>query len=87
MLTGDRLTEFQTRYWRRQACVFRNAVDISAYPIGINDVCELALSELVESRMINPDYELFFGPFERDIALPRWRLEYPLRRSKQPTGR
>ena len=65
MLTGDRLTEFQTHYWRRQACVFRNAVDISAYPIGIKDVCELALSELVESRMINPDYELFLGPFER----------------------
>jgi 50S ribosomal protein L16 3-hydroxylase len=64
MLQGERLTDFQARYWRKQACVFRNAIDFSAYPIAINDVCQLTLSELVESRMINANHELFLGPFE-----------------------
>jgi 50S ribosomal protein L16 3-hydroxylase len=64
MLLGERLTEFQKNYWRKQARVFRNAIDISAYPLAINDVCQLTLSELVESRMINSNHELFLGPFE-----------------------
>jgi 50S ribosomal protein L16 3-hydroxylase len=65
MLQGERLTEFQERYWRKQACVFRNAIDFSAYPIAINDVCQLTLNELVESRMINARHELLLGPFEK----------------------
>ncbi len=64
MLQGERLTEFQEHYWRKQPCVFRSAVDCSAYSIAVNDVCELTLSELVESRLINANHELFLGPFE-----------------------
>ena len=65
MLQGERLTEFRECYWRKQACVFRNAIDFSAYPIAINDVCQLTLDELVESRMVNASHELFLGPFEK----------------------
>ncbi|MDC0068064.1 cupin domain-containing protein [Gammaproteobacteria bacterium] len=64
MLQGERLTEFQEHYWRKQPCVFRNAIDYSAYPIAVNDVCQLTFSNLVESRMINANHELFLGPFE-----------------------
>jgi 50S ribosomal protein L16 3-hydroxylase len=64
MLQGERLTDFRKNYWRKQACVFRNAIDVSAYPLAINEVCQLTLNELVESRMINSDHELFLGPFE-----------------------
>jgi 50S ribosomal protein L16 3-hydroxylase len=64
MLKGERLTDFQENYWRSQACVFRNAIDVAAYPLAIKDVCQLTLNELVESRMINASHELFLGPFE-----------------------
>ncbi len=64
MLQGEHLTEFQDNYWRKQAYVFRNAVDISGYPLPIFDVCQLTLNDLVESRMINANHELFLGPFE-----------------------
>lgn len=78
MLKDERLAEFQENYWRKQPCVFRNAVDISAYPITITDVCQLTLSDLVESRMINASFELFLGPFEDSGNTDRFVPEHHL---------
>lgn len=68
MLTIKQHQQFQQDNWRKGVAVFRQAVDVSAYPLEPRTLCELATDELVESRLIDIDHTLSLGPF--DFELP-----------------
>ena len=64
MLTDDALSSFLSQDWRRRARVFREAIDVSQYPVDAITVARLTENEAVESRLIQPDFTFVFGPFE-----------------------
>ncbi|MBO6656256.1 MAG: hypothetical protein JJ934_05135 [Pseudomonadales bacterium] len=66
MFNADELSEFQRTTWGRQPKVFRQAIDVTAFPISTSQLAELTGDELVESRMITGELELVHGPFESD---------------------
>ncbi|MDA0978260.1 MAG: cupin domain-containing protein [Proteobacteria bacterium] len=64
MLGGETLGEFLDRDWHRQPRVFESAINPADYDIPAAILGELSSSELVESRLVDPDFEVFHGPFE-----------------------
>ena len=65
MLHGELLIDFNKNFWRRTPRVFRQAIDVSAYPLEIDSLCKMTLSDMVESRMVNTNQELLLGPFDK----------------------
>ena len=64
MLVGETLSNFLSQDWRLRARVFREAIDVSQYPIDAVSIARLTENEAVESRLIQPDFTFEFGPFE-----------------------
>lgn len=66
MFTADQLNRFLHENWGKAPQLFRQAIDVSRYPLSPETLCELTGNELVESRLITEDMEVVHGPFEND---------------------
>ena len=66
MLTGDALSAFKRDNWRRQIKLFPEAINCAEYAIPKRILLELAGNNLVESRLVNSNYEVKFGPLTLD---------------------
>ena len=66
MLAGEALAAFKENYWHQQAFLFPQAVDIASYQIPKDHLLQLAAADIVESRLIQPDYGVEHGPLLLD---------------------
>ena len=64
MLAGEALAAFKRDYWHRQIKLFRAAINFSDYPIRTTKLLSLAANDLVESRLVNANYEVQHGPIK-----------------------
>lgn len=64
MLNEVTLPAFLAEDWRKHPRVFRQAIDVTRYQVPAVSLCEMTADELVESRLIEPDYHVEHGPFE-----------------------
>ena len=69
MLSGETLAAFKEKDWHQQAKVFPGAIDNHKYVISAEEILKLASYDFVESRLIQRDYRVDFGPFE-ETSLP-----------------
>ena len=69
MLSGESLAAFKEQDWHQHAKVFPAAIDNHKYAISAEEILELASYDFVESRVIQRDYSVKFGPFE-EYSLP-----------------
>ena len=64
MLAAADLAAFLADDWRRQARLFPQAISAQSWALAPDSLCQLTESELVESRLVQADYEVIHGPFE-----------------------
>ena len=66
MLAGEALAAFKRNNWHQQIKLFPAAINYADYAISTRTLLGLAANNVVESRLINSNYEVDFGPLTLD---------------------
>lgn len=64
MLQGAALTRFLNDDWGKQSKLFPAAIEASQYAVTAEEMLQLAFRDDVESRVVTPELDVVFGPFE-----------------------